>query len=519
MLQKFLHTLFLVALTTQEYDYDKPSQLLLEVTDQTFPEIISSSQYFLLDFYMSRKDMVIPMDPTHARSTFIVAEKLSHLKMLKFGKIETKANPVTSQELKIIPAAHATKVLFKNGKVVDMVDRTSRDTYNPAVLQNWIEKRVVGPIAKEKVPELSLEEAAVLTLTTPSPLLSAASLKLTQIRFYQQTGDVEHNGRILLEGETYILRNFIGETTVEALEVSGTEEEMVEKISHLSTPLLQHISAAVLNEVYLKEQWALGLLVSGSVAEHNSVFTVFISALKGLKEMIPGSQELRGVYLINKKTEEAESDTDGGFDMERDRFERLVKHLQIDEDRNEGPTIFLFKSNGMGRGIEPDRATMKTDLTEHNIKSFFFEQVQQKLLEDKMAKKRKAVKQGEAIPLNWRDKKIKHIVRDTLQDWITENNADVLILICHGTQSSSLTKLLLSISKLEKQYGGKIQFGKVNTGLNDLDLPEIPTEGFVRLRGRSDGQILMEIISNVLDIQELTDYISSSTSVRSKEEL
>ena len=40
---------------------------------------------------------------------------------------------------------------------------------------------------------------------------------------------------------------FIGETTVEALEVSGTEEEMVEKISHLSTPLLQHISAAVHN--------------------------------------------------------------------------------------------------------------------------------------------------------------------------------------------------------------------------------------------------------------------------------
>ena len=42
--------------------------------------------------------------------------------------------------------------------------------------------------------------------------------------------------------------------------------------------------------MYLKEQWALGLLVSGSVAEHNSVFTVFISALKGLKEMIPASQ-------------------------------------------------------------------------------------------------------------------------------------------------------------------------------------------------------------------------------------
>ena len=45
---------------------------------------------------------------------------------------------------------------------------------------------------------------------------------------------------------------------------------------------------------------------------------------------------------------------------------------------------------------------MKTELTEHNIESFFFEQVQQKLLEDKMAKKRKATKRGEAIPSNWR---------------------------------------------------------------------------------------------------------------------
>ena len=73
---------------------------------------------------MSRKDMVIPMDPTHAKSTFMVAEKLLHLTMLKFGKIEAKANPIISEKLKIIPTAHATKVLFKNGKVMDTVDKS-----------------------------------------------------------------------------------------------------------------------------------------------------------------------------------------------------------------------------------------------------------------------------------------------------------------------------------------------------------------------------------------------------------
>ena len=57
---------------------------------------------------------------------------------------------------------------------------------------------------------------------------------------------------------------------------------------------------------------------------------------------------------------------------------------------------------------------MKTELTEHNIKSFFFEQVQQKLLEDKIAKKRKAVKRGEAIPSNWRGKCLNDNVKNLM---------------------------------------------------------------------------------------------------------
>ena len=72
---------------------------------------------------MSRQDMMIPMDPTHAACTFTVAEKLKHIiSQLKFGKIETKKNPVISEEIGIKASPHASKVLFKDGKVIDIIN-------------------------------------------------------------------------------------------------------------------------------------------------------------------------------------------------------------------------------------------------------------------------------------------------------------------------------------------------------------------------------------------------------------
>ena len=65
--------------------------------------------------------MVIPIDPTQAESTFIVAERLKHLTQLSFGKMETKTNSVISEELGIKPNPHATKVLFQDGKVVEII--------------------------------------------------------------------------------------------------------------------------------------------------------------------------------------------------------------------------------------------------------------------------------------------------------------------------------------------------------------------------------------------------------------
>ena len=65
------------------------------------------------------------------------------------------------------------------------------------------------------------------------------------------------------------------------------------------------------------------------------------------------AQELRGVYLVNKKKqkEKTEEGTDGGFDMEQDRFDRLFQHLQIDETKSEGPTVFLVRNRvGYFRG-------------------------------------------------------------------------------------------------------------------------------------------------------------------------
>jgi predicted naringenin-chalcone synthase len=60
----------------------------------------------------------------------------------------------------------------------------------------------------------------------------------------------------------------------------------------------------------------------------------------------------------------------------------------------------------MARGAaEPIKATMKTELTEDSIKTFFFEQVQKKLLQETMAKKRKATKRSEVIPQNWKGKR------------------------------------------------------------------------------------------------------------------
>ena len=78
---------------------------------------------------MSNKDMTIPIDPTQAKCTFMVAEKLKHLSQLRFGKIEAKSNPVISKELEIEANPRATKVLFKNGKVVDTIRQSE---YEPA---------------------------------------------------------------------------------------------------------------------------------------------------------------------------------------------------------------------------------------------------------------------------------------------------------------------------------------------------------------------------------------------------
>jgi hypothetical protein len=76
---------------------------------------------------------------------------------------------------------------------------------------NLIEKPPPRPknCIPDQVPALSSEEAAVLTLTTtaPSPLLAAASLKLPHINFYRHAGDLELQGRVLLEGGTYLFRN------------------------------------------------------------------------------------------------------------------------------------------------------------------------------------------------------------------------------------------------------------------------------------------------------------------------
>jgi len=300
---------------------------------------------------------------------------------------------------------------------------------------------------------------------------------------------------------------------VESVDLGGSEEEVAARIRALTQPLIQHVSTRVFTEIYYNEQWMLGVLVQGAVADHKATFDMFISALKGLVEMLPDPMELRGVYLLNNEKEKTEGEE---FDMEGDRHDRLLKHLEIDDDKRGGPTVFLFKSNGMSSGAEPIKATMQTDLTEHNIKTFFFEQVQKKLLEETTAKKRKATKRSETMPPNWRAKKIKHIVRETLEEWISGSKAAVLILICHGTVSSTLTKQFLSIAKLEKKYAGEVEFGKLNTGLNELDLT-VPKEGVVRVRRESGGQISAEVVSRTIDGNQLANFISSV--LQKKEEL
>ena len=45
-----IHFILFVAVASQHYDYDQPSSLLTDVTDNTVTDIINSSQYFLLDF-------------------------------------------------------------------------------------------------------------------------------------------------------------------------------------------------------------------------------------------------------------------------------------------------------------------------------------------------------------------------------------------------------------------------------------------------------------------------------------
>ncbi|XP_063686468.1 uncharacterized protein LOC134820176 [Bolinopsis microptera] len=163
-----------------------------------------------------------------------------------------------------------------------------RDLYQPKMLENWIVKRVSGPISDAEVPALSSEESVVLTLTsTPSPLLAAASLKLTRIMFHHQSGEVEYQGRVLLEGGTYVIRNFLGETSVESVDLAGSEEEVVARIRALTHPTIQHVATRVFTEIYYNEQWMLGLLVQGAVSDHKAIFDMFISTLEGLKEMLP----------------------------------------------------------------------------------------------------------------------------------------------------------------------------------------------------------------------------------------
>ena len=68
--------------------------------------------------------MVIPIGRPQLECTFLVAKKLKHLSQLKFGKIETKINPVISKEIGIEPTPFATKVLFQDGKVIAISNRS-----------------------------------------------------------------------------------------------------------------------------------------------------------------------------------------------------------------------------------------------------------------------------------------------------------------------------------------------------------------------------------------------------------
>lgn len=75
---------------------------------------------------MKREDMIIPIDPFQEASTFTIAERLKPLTQLRFGKLAVKENPVICEQIGIKPQPYPTKVLFKNGKIVDIIDSRNR---------------------------------------------------------------------------------------------------------------------------------------------------------------------------------------------------------------------------------------------------------------------------------------------------------------------------------------------------------------------------------------------------------
>ena len=58
-----------------------------------------------------------------------------------------------------------------------------------------------------------------------------------------------------------------------------------------------------------------------------------------------------------------------------------------------------------------------------------------------------------------------------------------------------------STFQLEKQYGGKVEFGKVDTELNELQIT-VPSQGLVRVHADTDGQVrqLLGVWGNFLTV-------------------
>lgn len=490
--------------------HDEPGPSLLEeVTDDTIGDVLKHNKHVLIDFYVARKDMAIPNDPTTSLSSYIVAKRMAEdeaTSNIKFVKMEVKLNPVTSEKYGIKQYSYPSKVLLSEGSEPQVISPMQRELYYPTTLYNWLYKRTVGAmynvtVKRDWAKVVADNQAVVLVIGEQSlTALTAASLDLPEVSFYhcsqtQTYADSEYNSE-LLEGAVYVVKKFVGEPPLQYVTL---DEDLLISLQLFTSPLVMPMSQQLMGKVQLDSLWMLGLALAPSKPSHSALTEVFVEALGELRDM---EHPVQGTILNIEDTED-------------EMTERRMDYFKI--GASDAPCLFLMK-----RSREDDHKEVdKESITLKSVMDFFFQAVlnldKKKRAELEKEKERKKRKRTEAPAKGWADKRVAALVGSVFEEWL-ETAPRKAVLLAYPELGVKVTKALLALGKVEAKLRGRARFGKVNYVANELSLIPSPSFAVYTLyRNHKEWQVLK--MDGTLDVTSIEDFVRGTLDLAVRDEL